>query len=259
MEQETSERLLMRDTIEEVKEELDKWKGKVWMLLRLLGYIDVDVDYEYGTVEVIKPTHIDYMFPLYAGVEFTGVSTEFSKRRFNDGMRIVEAALTSRLMVLSILPEIFEKFNVVRLEGAKKDMMWKSTKKMGTRVLKMPLQEARDKPEECRARLKELMANVSVGTVTIRIEGDVVKAIRGKGKRRMLLDLETVLMARSDKSGLYEEVVIGYKKPAFEEAVRVASMSIWPRSRLLNVLVDAVSNYNLIWIDARRERVWTGG
>jgi hypothetical protein len=259
MEQEISDRLLMRNTIEEVKEGLDRWKGKVWMLLRLLGYIDVDVDYEYGTVEVIKPASTQYMFPLYAGIEFTGISTEFSKRRFNDGMRIVEAALDSRLRVLSILPEILAKFNFVRVEGAKKDMKWMFRKKMEPGVLEMFLHEARDSPEKWRARLEELMVTDGFGTVTIKIEGDIIRVVRGKGKRELLLDLETVLRARSDKSDLYEDVVIGYKRPAFEEAVRVASMSIWPRSRLLNVLVDAVSNYNLIWIDARRERIWTGG
>jgi len=259
MEQEMNARLLMRDTVQEVRERLDRWKRKVLMLIKSHGYIEVDVDYEAGTVGVVKPAYTEYTFPLYAGIEFIGVSTEFSKRRFNDGMRIVEAALASRLRVLDVLPEILEKFNFVRLEGAKKGMMWKSMKKARGWVLEMPLNVARDNPEEWRGRLRELMATDNVGTVTVKIGGDVVKVIQGKGKRRILLDLETVLKAGSDKSGLYEEVVIGYKRPAFEEAVRVASMTIWPRSHLLSVLVDAVSSYELIWVDVRRERTWMDG
>ncbi|MCI4408182.1 MAG: hypothetical protein JHC26_03750 [Thermofilum sp.] len=256
MEQETSDRLLMRNTIQEVKEGLDKWEKKVQFLLKSMGYIDVDVDYEYGTVEVIKPAwDISYKFPLYVGIESIGISTEFSNRRFEDGMKIVEAGLASRLRVLSVLPEILDKFNIVRLEGTKKDMKWMFRKKVEPRVLEMPLREAREEPEEWKARLEELMATDGFGTVTIRIDGDMVKAIWGKGKRELLLDLEVGLRARSNKSPLYEDVVIGYKKPAFEEAVRVASMSIWSRTRILNALVDAVSSYELIWVDMRRERV----
>jgi hypothetical protein len=250
------ERVLLRKSIQEVEGELERWKKRVWTFLRIFGYVGVDVDYEAETVEVLKCAgDAECRFPLSVGIEFTGVYTEFSVRRFGDGMRIVEAALASRARALDALAEVLEKHNHVRLNGVKGDgMMWVFRKRVEPRIVEAPLHEARGNPEEWKARLEGLMATESVGTVAIRIENDRVRAVWGRGKLGVFFDLEATLRARGDGSTLYEEVVIGYKRLAFEEAVRLASMSIWPRSNLLREMRDTLGSYNLIFVEARREK-----
>ncbi|WP_288007743.1 hypothetical protein [Thermofilum sp.] len=256
MEQTLNKRLLLRGSMQEVEGELERWKKRVWTLLRVFGHVGVDVDYDAETVEVLKCAgDAECRFPLSVGIEFTGVYTEFSVERFDDGMRIVEASLTSRARALDVLAEVLERHNYVRLNGVKGDsMMWVFRKRVEPRTIEEPLHKARGNPEEWKARLEELMTTGSIGTVTIRIENDGVRAVWGRGKLGVFFDLEATLRARGDGSTLYEEVVIGYKRLAFKEAVRLASMSIWPRSCLLREMRDALGSYNLISVEARREK-----
>jgi hypothetical protein len=253
MGQTLDEGVLFRGSIKEVEGELKRWKKRVWTFLRIFGYVGVDVDYDAETVEVLKCAGC--RFPLSVGIEFTGVYAGFSVRRFGDGVRIVEAALASRARALDALAEVLEKHNYVRLNGVKGDgMMWVFRKRVEPKTIEEPLHETRGNPEEWKARLEEFMATGSIGTVTIRIENDRVRAIWGRGKLGVFFDLEAVLRARGDRSTLYEEVVIGYKRPAFKEAVKLASMSIWPRSCLFREVRDAFGSYNLIFVEARREK-----
>lgn len=247
---------MIRGSIKEVEGELKRWKKRVWTFLRIFGYVGVDVDYDAETVEVLKYAgDAGCRFPLRVGIEFTGVYTEFSVRRFGEGMGIVEAALASRDRALDAVTEVLERYNYVSLNGVKGDSMaWMSRGRVEPRIVEVPLHKARSNPEEWRARLGELMATGSVGTVAIRIGNDGVRAVWGRGKLRVFFDLEAVMKAKSDGSALYEEVVIGYKRLAFKEAVRLASMSIWPRSDLLREMRGALGSYNLILVEARREK-----
>jgi hypothetical protein len=256
MGQTLDKRVLLRKSMQEVEGELERWKKKIWALVRFFGYVGVDVDYDAETVEVLKCAgNAGCRFPLSVGIEFTGVYTEFSFRRFGEGMGIVEAALGSRARALDAVTEVLERYNYVRLNGVKGDgMMWVFRGRVEPRTIEEPLHEARGNPEEWKARLEELMSTGSVGTVTIRIESDRVRAVWGRGKLGVFFDLEAVLRARGDGGTLYEEVVIGYKRLAFKEAVRLASMSIWPRSELLREVRDALGSYNLIFVEARREK-----